>query len=37
VLRWFCRVYFQRVPTKATLLRWAATVRPETLQTLLDR
>jgi transposase, IS5 family len=37
VLRWFCRVYFQRVPDKATLLRWAATVRPETLQTLLDR
>jgi IS5 family transposase len=37
VLRWFCRVYFQRVPTKATLLRWAATVRPETLRALLDR
>jgi transposase, IS5 family len=37
VLRWFCRVYFQRVPDKATLLRWAATVRPETLQALLDR
>ena len=36
VLRWFCRVYFQRVPSKATLLRWAATVRPETLQVLLD-
>src|SRR5690348_11465352 len=37
VLRWFCRVYFRRVPDKATLLRWAATIRPETLQTLLDR
>src|SRR5260221_3623075 len=37
VLRWFCRVYFQRVPDKATLLRWAATVRPETLQALTDR
>jgi IS5 family transposase len=37
VLRWFCRVYFQRVPDKTTLLRWAATIRPETLQTLLDR
>jgi IS5 family transposase len=37
VLRWFCRIYFQRVPDKATLLRWAATVRAETLQTLLDR
>lgn len=37
VLRWFCRIYFQRVPDKATLLRWAATIRPETLQALLDR
>ena len=37
VLRWFCRVYFQRVPDKATLLRWAATIRPTTLQALLDR
>jgi transposase, IS5 family len=37
VLRWFCRVYFQRVPDKTTLLRWAATIRPETLQALLDR
>src|SRR5258706_15031865 len=37
VLRWFCRVYFQRVPTKATLIRWAATIRPATLQALVDR
>ena len=37
VLRWFCRVYFQRGPTKATLLRWAQTIRPETLQALTDR
>ena len=37
VLRWFCRVYFQRVPSTATLIRWAATVRPVTLQTLLER
>ena len=37
VLRWFCRVYFRRVPTKATLLRWAATIRPATLQALVDR
>jgi transposase, IS5 family len=37
VLRWFCRVYFQRVPDKATLLRWAATIRPQTVQALLDR
>ena len=37
VLRWFCRVYFHQVPTKATLLRWAATIRPATLQALVDR
>jgi transposase, IS5 family len=37
VLRWFCRVSFRRVPTKTTLLRWAATIRPETLQALTDR
>jgi len=37
VLRWFCRVYFRRVPTKTTLLRWAATIRPATRQALVDR
>jgi IS5 family transposase len=37
VLRWFCRVYFRRAPTKATLLRWAATIRPDTLHALMDR
>src|SRR5258706_12329699 len=37
VLRWFCRVYFQRVPAKTTLLRWAATIQPATLQALNDR
>ena len=37
VLRWFCRVYFQTVPTKATLSRWAHTLRPETLHQLNDR
>jgi IS5 family transposase len=37
VLRWFCRVYFRRVPTKTTLLRWAATIRPATLHALVDR
>ena len=37
VLRWFCRIYFQRVPTKTTLLRWAQTIRPVTLQALVDR
>jgi transposase, IS5 family len=37
VLRWFSRVYFRRVPDKATLLRWAHTIQPATLQALLDR
>jgi transposase, IS5 family len=37
VLRWLCRIYFQRVPDKTTLLRWAATIQPETLQALMDR
>jgi IS5 family transposase len=37
VLRWFCRVYFQRVPDATTLLRWAHTIQPATLQPLLDR
>jgi transposase, IS5 family len=37
VLRWFCRVSFRCVPTKATLLRWAQTIRPATLQALTDR
>jgi IS5 family transposase len=37
VLRWFCRVYFQTVPTKATLIRWTQTLRPETLHALNDR
>jgi len=37
VLRWFCRVYFQRVPAKTTLLRWAQTIQPDTLHALTDR
>jgi transposase, IS5 family len=37
VLRWLCRIYFQRVPDKTTLLRWAATIQPETLPALMDR
>src|SRR6266545_1884601 len=37
VLRWFCRVYFRRVPDATTLLRWAHTIRPATLHALLDR
>jgi IS5 family transposase len=37
VLRWFCRLYFRRVPDATTLLRWAATIRSATLHALLDR
>lgn len=37
VLRWFTRVYFRRVPDDTTLLRWAHTIQPETLQALNDR
>ncbi len=37
VLRWFCRVYFQRVPDATTLLRWAHTIQPETRHALNDR
>jgi IS5 family transposase len=37
VLRWFCRVYFRQAPDATTLLRWAQTVRPTTLQALIDR
>src|SRR6266849_2851904 len=37
VLRWFCRVFFQSVPDKSTLIRWTHTLRPETLHALNDR
>jgi IS5 family transposase len=37
VLRWFCRVYFARVPDETTVLRWLHTLRPETLHALNDR
>ncbi len=37
VARWFARVSFQSVPTKATLIRWTPTLRPETLHALNDR
>jgi transposase, IS5 family len=37
VLRWFCRVYFRQAPNATTLLRWAQTIRPTTLQALIDR
>lgn len=37
VLRWFCRVYFARVPDATTLLRWAQTIREGTVQALNER
>ena len=37
VLRWFCRVYFRRVPDDTTLIRWSQLIRPETLETLNER
>jgi transposase, IS5 family len=37
VLRQFCRVYPERVPDDTTLIRWAATIGPETVQALNDR
>ena len=37
VLRQFCRVYAQAVPTDTTLLRWANLIRPATLHELHDR
>src|SRR3954465_2200007 len=37
VLRQFCRVYLERVPDATTLIRWANTIGPETLEALNDR
>jgi len=37
VLRWFCRVYFRRVPDDTTLIRWSQLIRPETLEALNER
>jgi IS5 family transposase len=37
VLRWFCRVYFQKVPDQSTLIRGTHTLRPETWHSLHDR
>ncbi len=37
VLRWFSRVYFRRVPDDTTLIRWSQLIRPETLETLIER
>jgi IS5 family transposase len=37
VLRQFCRVYLQDVPDDTTLIRWAALIRPETLEQFNQR
>src|SRR3954465_11386667 len=37
VLRQFCRVYLETVPDDTTLIKWAHTIGPETLQALNDR
>jgi IS5 family transposase len=37
VLRQFCRVYLEKVPDDTTLIRWADTIGPETIQELNDR
>ena len=37
VLRQFCRVYLERVPDDTTLIRWANTIGPETIERLNDR
>lgn len=37
VLRWFTRMYFAHVPDATTLLRWAHTITPTTLEHLNDR
>src|SRR5579864_8617603 len=37
ILRWFCRLYWAPVPDDTTLIRWANTLRPETLHALNDR
>jgi IS5 family transposase len=37
VLRQFCRVYLERVPDDTTLIRWANTIGPETIEQLNGR
>ncbi|MGZ3396742.1 MAG: ISNCY family transposase [Isosphaeraceae bacterium] len=37
VLRQFCRVYLERVPDDTTLIRWANTIGPETVERINDR
>jgi transposase, IS5 family len=37
VLRQFCRVYLEKVPDDTTLIRWANTIGPQTIEKLNDR
>ncbi|MDQ4076630.1 MAG: ISNCY family transposase [Chloroflexota bacterium] len=37
VLRWFCRLYFHPAPAHSTLLRWANTIQPATLEAFNNR
>lgn len=37
VLRQFCRLYLGKVPDDTTLIRWANTIGPETVQAINDR
>jgi transposase, IS5 family len=37
VLRWFSRLFWEPTPDDTTLIRWANTLRPETLHQLNDR
>jgi transposase, IS5 family len=37
VLRQFCRVYLEKVPDDTTLIRWANTIGPETIEQLNNR
>ena len=37
VLRQFCRVYLEKVPDDTTLIRWANTIGPQTLERINDR
>jgi transposase, IS5 family len=37
VLRWFSRLFWEAAPDDSTLIRWANTLRPETLHALNDR
>jgi transposase, IS5 family len=37
VLRQFCRVYLERVPDDTTLIKWANTIGPDTIERINDR